>query len=242
MRKFIIILFLFLGVSSHSQEDVNTLLENDSISYDKNLNYVKKRKLGNDLKSKYKGKDFIYTENIPTPKKRKKETKQKINQKTLVFFNNLISLLGTIFPYLLALIVVFIVLKSFVFTEIDFWKFNKSTKQQNNTLILKEEEEDINSNDYGKLVEQAIQNNNYRLATRYYYLLILKMMSQKGIIKYDKDKTNSEYLYELKSIENRKQFSYLLYLYDHVWYGEFPIDELKFNAIENNYKSYIKKL
>lgn len=242
MRNFITILFLFLGVCIHSQEDISALLENDSISYDKNLNYVKKRKLGHDLKSKYKAKDFIYTENIPSPKKRKKETKQKINKNTLVFFNNLISFLETIFPYLLALIVVFILLKSFVFTEIDFWKFNKSTKQQNNTLILKEEEEDINSNDYSKLLEQAIQNNNYRLATRYYYLLILKMMSQKGIIKYDKDKTNSEYLYELKSIENRKQFSYLLYLYDYVWYGEFPIDELKFNAIENNYKSYIKKL
>ncbi len=241
MRKIISILFLFLGVCIHSQ-NINTLLENDSISYDKNVDYVKKRKLGNDLTSKYKGKDFIYTENTPTPKKTKKETEQRINEGSLDFFKDLISFMGTVFPYLLALIVILILLKSFVFTEIDFWKFNKSPKQQKKALIFEEEEEDINNNNYGKLLERAIHNNDYRLATRYYYLLLLKLMSQKGIIKYDKDKTNSEYLFELKNINSRKQFSYLLYLYDYVWYGEFPIDELKFNAIENNYKSYIKKL
>lgn len=241
MRNIIIILFLFLGVCVHSQ-DINTLLENDSISYDKNVDYVKKRKLGNDLKSKYKGKDFIYTESTPPSKKTKKESKKKINENTLDFFKDLISFLGTVFPYLLALIVILILLKSFVFTEMDFWKFNKSTKQHKKALIFEEEDEDINKNDYSKLLERAILNNDYRLATRYYYLLLLKIMSQKGIIKYDKDKTNSEYLFELKSINSRKQFSYLIYLYDYVWYGEFPIDELKFNAIENNYKSYIKKL
>ena len=84
--------------------------------------------------------------------------------------------------------------------------------------------------------------NDYRKATRYYYLLLLKRMNEKELITYDKDKTNSEYVFDLQKLELRKQFSYLLYIYDYVWYGEFKVDELNFKTIENEYESFFKLL
>jgi len=80
------------------------------------------------------------------------------------------------------------------------------------------------------------------LATRYYYLSLLKRLSQKGLITYDKDKTNTEYKFELQDKQMRKKFSYLAYVYDYVWYGEFPVDESKFSTIETNYKTFLQTI
>ena len=97
-----------------------------------------------------------------------------------------------------------------------------------------------NNTIFDTLLTNAINNGNYRLATRFHYLSLLKKLSQKELIKYDKDKTNTEYQFELKNKELRAKFSYLAYIYDYVWYGEFPVDQLKFGVIENKYKSFIE--
>ena len=58
------------------------------------------------------------------------------------------------------------------------------------------------------LISEAESNNNYRLAIRYYYLWLLKGLSEKEIIDYDPEKTNSDYQYEIKTPEISEQFAY----------------------------------
>ena len=53
-------------------------------------------------------------------------------------------------------------------------------------------------------------------------------MSEKGIIEWDIEKTNSDYLYEIKNETRRDEFAYLSYLYNYIWYGEFELDEATF--------------
>ena len=64
-------------------------------------------------------------------------------------------------------------------------------------------------------------------------------LSKKELIDYHKDKTNSEYLYEIENNTMRTQFSYLSYVYSYVWYGEFPVDETNFKVAENKYQSFL---
>ena len=47
-------------------------------------------------------------------------------------------------------------------------------------------------------------------------------------------------IFEIENQTVRKEFSYLSYVYSYVWYGEFPVDELKFEFVESKYKSFIK--
>src|SRR5690606_17549273 len=81
--------------------------------------------------------------------------------------------------------------------------------------------ENIESADIHTLINRAEKKQDYRLAIRYYYLLVLKTLTLKNQIKFEDDKTNAEYLNETQSKPYGKDFAYTSYLYNYIWYGEF---------------------
>ena len=241
IKKITFFLFLFLIYSISAQEDsfyeVEETTEEVYEYDDYGTSIREKRNFDEDLKSKYDRPEFKYKE------EEKKKVKEKKNDTvSLGFFKGLAEFLGTYFPYILAVIIIFIVVKSVLAGNTDFWRFNKKKIEKSPLVITQEEEENIEDTDYDRLLKLAIQNGDFRKATRYYYLLLLKKMNEKELIAYDKDKTNSEYVFELQKTELRKHFSYLLYIYDYVWYGEFQVDATNFSTIENEYQSFFKKL
>lgn len=90
-------------------------------------------------------------------------------------------------------------------------------------------EENLNEVNFETLIEDALKEKNYRLATRYLYLKSLKLLTRKDIIEWHFDKTNSEYLNEIKNENTKSVFKRISYIYEYVWYGEFPIDEVVYN-------------
>lgn len=102
--------------------------------------------------------------------------------------------------------------------------------------------ENIERTDIEYLIESAEQNTDYRLAIRYYYLSILKALSLKKLIKIEDDKTNSEYLSEIFNTPHKDQFQYTSYLYDYIWYGEFPLDAEKYNTAKLHFQKLIKQI
>jgi len=54
------------------------------------------------------------------------------------------------------------------------------------------------------------------------------------------DKTNNDYLNEIKDSQTKSLFKRVSYIYDYVWYGEFPIDETGFNKNKNDFNQLIK--
>lgn len=101
-------------------------------------------------------------------------------------------------------------------------------------------EENIEQVDFDKLIKQALKDNNYRLATRYMYLKTLKVLANKKTIEWHYDKTNNDYLNEIKDSKLKALFKRISYIYDYVWYGEFPIDEDSFNKNKNDFNQLIK--
>ncbi|WP_111683652.1 hypothetical protein [Winogradskyella tangerina] len=101
-------------------------------------------------------------------------------------------------------------------------------------------EENIEQVDFDKLIKQALKDNNYRLATRYMYLKSLKVLANKKTIEWHYDKTNTDYLNEIKDSKLKALFKRISYIYDYVWYGEFPIDEDSFNKNKNDFNQLIK--
>jgi hypothetical protein len=219
----------------YSQDDINNIIESksDTIVYNKNTNISIERSFSSDLKEKYSGKDFEYKEDAPV----KKEHSKPMDTGCLEFF---IFFMSKIFPFLLGGFIIFVILKTVVGFDVRFWKPSKSIKKTAEKLIY--EDEDIHEVDLESLLKQAIENQNFRLAIRYYYLTTLKGLSTKKIIDYHKDKTNSEYLFEIENTETRNNFSYLSYVYTYVWYGEFPLDKQSFETAQNKYQSFIKNI
>ena len=57
-------------------------------------------------------------------------------------------------------------------------------------------------------------------------------------IKWKKDKTNRNYLNELKALDIKNQFSQLTNIFERVWYGEVAVNEAIFTEIEGQFKGF----
>jgi len=238
MRKILCLFLLFSSTFCFAN-----LQQTDSLLVDKqavyqHIEYEQKRTFKEDLKEKYNDDDFIYTEDDDDVEEEKDDETSSFFGKEFVGF--FLFFISKIFPFLLGGFIIFIVLKTLLGSDVNFWNFKRGKNKVAKKLIY--EDEDINETDIDGLLQKAIYNKEYRLAIRYYYLSVLKLLSDKKLIDYHKDKTNSEYLFEIENEVTKKQFSYLSYIYSYVWYGDFPVDETNFKLAENKYKSFKKSL
>ena len=143
-------------------------------------------------------------------------------------------------PYIIAGLVLFFIIKFFLKVNARNIIDGKKAKP---IVRLSEEEELIKDKDLPNLIEKAIAEANYSLAIRYYYLLLLKNLSDKELISWQQEKTNEDYIKELTANKQiHSEFKKLTYLYDYVWYGEFLIDKEKFMLAESNFKNTLAKL
>lgn len=86
-------------------------------------------------------------------------------------------------------------------------------------ITSKTETENILETDFDKLIELATGQRDFRLATRLFYLKTLRVLTEAGFIRWQQNKTNFDYYYELKGDNVRKQFYGLTVLFESSWYG-----------------------
>lgn len=103
------------------------------------------------------------------------------------------------------------------------WFFNK--KNENVAVNLENVEEHIHEADFESMIRETEQAGNTRQSIRLYYLWLLKTLTDKELIDWHPEKTNSDYVRELKDETQKANFRYLSYLYNHIWYGEFSIND-----------------
>jgi uncharacterized protein DUF4129 len=101
--------------------------------------------------------------------------------------------------------------------------------------------EDINAIPFDSEIENAVAKHNYRLAVRLLYLKCLKQLSDAGQIEWQIDKTNSDYVKELKNDEQRSAFRGLTRQFEYVWYGEFLIDAPVYSNISLSFQDFNKR-
>ncbi|WP_100614974.1 hypothetical protein [Confluentibacter citreus] len=102
--------------------------------------------------------------------------------------------------------------------------------------------ENIENADITALINWAENNQDYRLAIRYYYLLVLKTLTLKNHIKFEDDKTNADYLNDIKSKSFSSAFEYTSYLYNYIWYGEFPLDVKQYNQAKGRFVTLLNQV
>jgi hypothetical protein len=67
-------------------------------------------------------------------------------------------------------------------------------------------------------------------------------MSEREIIIWDLEKTNSDYLNEIKNEQLKADFAYLSYLYNYIWYGEFELDVNTFEKAKTAFEKTIQSI
>lgn len=237
--KFIFIYFiLFLQLDvCFSQIQIDSAAI-DSTAYES-------RKFEN-LKAKYSDSDFNY---IEKPVKVDTNAWDRFWDAVGRFLSNLFdfgngtnSLSGLeiamkVIAILIILFVVYLIVKTIINKE-GGWIFSKSS---NKITVSETTEENIHSLDFNTLITKTKNEKNYRLATRYYYLWLLKTLSDRNIIEWDIEKTNGDYLNEISNLELKNEFQFLSYVYEYSWYGEFNLSETDFEKTEIAFLKLITK-
>ena len=118
----------------------------------------------------------------------------------------------------------------------------KQAKKKFQALSLQDVEANIEEADLDALLHEALQNQLYYLAIRLHFLMVLKTMYAKQFISYKKDKTNGEYLRELKATQLHIDFKKLVTVYEKVWYGNFAINAHSYQVVANQFHVFTKKL
>lgn len=254
MNKIIIyILLLFTSVSfcAETERDsvsthTDTIYTNDTAFMPMDSVYYKERSFDAGFQEKYTDTDFEYQ-----PKTKVKSGWDRFVEAIIRFLNRLFSFGGdgstasitwNIIKILIAFVIigfaVYMIARA-VLNKEGMWIFGKSRK---NIMVQDIDEEDIAQMNLPQLIHETKAAGNYRLAIRYYYLLLLKKLSEREIIHWHKDKTNSDYLYEIKNTSVKNDFEYLSYVYDYSWYGEFPIDDTAFNKAEKAFQKTLNTI
>lgn len=258
MKKYLFISFLFfslfqLGWSQDNEieiENQTAPIENietteDSLSMLPDT-IVYKRTLPQHFKNKYSDEDFIYETEIA-----EKNWWNRLKEKMASFFENLFNLSSTKdaenlverilkgLAILIIIVVIFLIVKSILNKE-GQWIFGKSSDKR--ILKIEDIEKNLHLIDFEKLIQETLKKGESRLAIRYYYLWLLKKMTEKNVIVWDIEKTNSDYVREIQSLPLKEKFIYLSYVYNNVWYGGFDIDEQTFERMKFDFTNTLKSI
>ena len=96
------------------------------------------------------------------------------------------------------------------------------------------------TNDPGAQLRNAIKNGNYRMAVRYLYLQTLSRLAERKFIEINTNKTNYEYVTEVRKHKFANEFASLTLKYEYVWYGEYPVDGKLFEQIQTGFVQFNK--
>jgi ABC-type dipeptide/oligopeptide/nickel transport system permease component len=149
--------------------------------------------------------------------------------------NNFFVFLKYFFIVLGVAAITFLVLKLAGINVLNTFRRNPQVAK----LAYAESEENIHEIDFDNEIEKAIAVHNYRLAVRMLYLKSLKQLSDKGLIDWQLNKTNTTYINELTDNNQREAFKQLTNQFEYVWYGDFAINGDVFKNISllfNNFK------
>jgi hypothetical protein len=248
MRKLLMLLMLLIGFVSSAQDSLavevlHLHLQPGEVAVDTSSLVVRQFESG--LRDKYSSSDFVYE-----IQSAEKNFWDRFLEKLSHFIKNLFNI-GTTetsmnialnvvraISVIIIIVVIFLIVKA-VLNKEGSWIFGNSSKKIINYEDL---EKNIHSTDFEKLIRSSELAGEKRLSIRYYYLWLLKKMSDRNIIVWDPEKTNTDYLYEIEATTYKENFEYLSYLYNNIWYGEFELNEQTFDRAKSAFEKMIRTI
>lgn len=153
-------------------------------------------------------------------------------------FNPRFESLWEIVIYIVAFIALFYIIRRFLQSEFSTLFYTKEKQSPDVSAIS---EDDIHSAPLQTLLDESLRAQKYRDAVRLLFLISLKQLADLKLIQWQAGKTNHEYNSELKSELLKQRFSTLTRVFEYVWYGEFPVDARRFQAIKADFLQFEKQ-
>ncbi|WEK69256.1 MAG: DUF4129 domain-containing protein [Candidatus Chryseobacterium colombiense] len=231
-------------VDSLSEEHYKGMNRADSVLLKKPVteNIVYPKKIKENIQSRYKGNEFDYSVSKPRESFLEKLQKKIIRLIESIFGKTSLSssakftdVLIRLFAIVLVGFLLYFIIKYLLGKDGSFIFGRKNKKLD---IAEKELHENIHEINFPESIAQFENSGEYRSAVRYQFLYILKKLSDRKIIVWNPEKTNKDYVAELKEERLKNDFSKLSYIFDYVWYGEFGIDKEDYARFKQQYQSF----
>lgn len=257
-NQFIILFLLFTFVSYGAGDSLATAENYDDAIYQyEKITFTEKdievdsatieaKTFDKKFKSKYTDDAFVYEF-----KSKEKNAWDRFKEWLAGIFRNLFSfsnpeasikfvayLLKTI-AVIIVIFVIYLIVKAILNKE-GKWIFGRNSDKK--IISYDDIEKNIQNVDFEKLIQLTLQTGEKRLTIRYYYLWLLKKMAAREVIIWDIEKTNTDYLYEIKNPKLKDDFAYSSYLYNYIWYGEFELDDATFEKAKTTFDNTLKSI
>jgi hypothetical protein len=165
------------------------------------------------------------------PKKVDKEKKKPIFDISLLFNSRVFKI---ILFLLLGITLIFVIYHLFLSGEFNFMNYRKKKPTQSEPSY--EQVEEFSA--WDQALNDALSKQDYRLAVRILYLETLQKLNTNGLINYQQDKTNWEYVIYLSTHTHGQSFKTLTKYFDYIWYGSFMVDQDQYKSIETSFRTF----
>lgn len=113
---------------------------------------------------------------------------------------------------------------------------NRRLSRDGTEITLANLDEYIHETDLDRFLREALAASNWPLAVRLYFLQTIKQLSEKEAIVWSKEKTNRDYLREMRGHRLGTQFRDATRQYERVWYGNQSLSAEEFARVEPEFK------
>lgn len=91
-------------------------------------------------------------------------------------------------------------------------------------------------------IEKAVRAQNFRLATRLWYLQTLKLLVDRDRLQFRPGKTNQDYVQQLYGTDLYRDFSKLTRNFEYTWYGRFELGEEAYTVLQKDFVHFKQQL
>ncbi len=119
---------------------------------------------------------------------------------------------------------------------------NRTISRDGTEITLANLDEYIHETDLDRFLREALAASNWPLAVRLYFLQSIKQLSEKEAIVWSKEKTNRDYLREMRGHRLATPFRDATRQYERVWYGNQPLTTEEFARLEPEFKALLGEI
>lgn len=225
------------GSADYSGNDIGAILTDTTL-------YIREIEIASDsILAWKKSPRYAYVAKLDSLLKLKEKEKLDIpaarNKESGSAFQKLLdsAIFQTILWALAIVIVLLIIYKLFTNKGV----FQKTSADSNTNVIGDKESTSVISYDHDALIQQSYKLQDYRMAVRYLFLKTLFQLEKGGHIVSSADKTNYQYLQEIKP-ELKREFAALVLQFEYIWYGKLPIAREQFDEVEKGFTQFNSKI
>ena len=172
-----------------------------------------------------------------------KYEKKKITETSpwlYILIGYLVRFISSMYLIIIAVAVIIFGVMLYVFLKKNgYLSAHKKSKVDMNVELS---DEDLDIAAYEKEIHTAVTAGKLRLAVRLLYLQTLRLLADKEIIAFSKEKTNAAYLRAMAQTSWYKTFANLTLDYEYTWYGEVPLNEEQFSLIQKHFRQFMNDL